>query len=621
MADKTYKNILDDGYTTYHDDGTKSRTYKNVLDDGVTTYHEDGSKTVTYKNVLDDGYTSYHTPAPGANKQSQPVVPPEPISPPKPKVNEPWKRAGSYDSVKPAELKNLGSVPLNKTRARQFAWYAADQLKKSNVPFSDKAQGERYWTLKYNVENETKTDFDREDYSYDVLTENGFYRNGDVRLFYNYKSSTRPVEKARDNWNDAEPFIPYIDLFLKKNNIELSSAKFSKMSQDEIDDLTNWEKVYAVQEKVVKRREKKLKDDSIESSMRWNAPSVSFVSNWIFIAIWMILGALCSIWGDVKSHGYLVLALTIVGTYFMTRQSEKLALKTCAGVFCFSLALLWFQTHGIRTSILVLACVAMAVTAGYIIMYKLNDYGRKTIDDYICIVAFALLGVALLTCVLKMGNVGVWITIVLILLLIVTAVLSIVQFIKSVSGSKTSDIGQSYWRKKRLIAFGVSFGLVVVLVLLSKVFAPVIAGIIFLIFCAVAGAVLTKRTDSKALMVNVLMTFPTVAMLCLMALCAQRSFDNMLGLAGDMNGLIHVPIIQPIMSLILSLVEWVGGLMEFAVSCVAEVFSAVAGLASFTPDWLLWPDVILWCGISWLLAFLFTIVGVYAGYLVSKGRK
>jgi hypothetical protein len=75
------------------------------------------------------------------------------------------------------------------------------------------------------------------------------------------------------------------------------------------------------------------------------------------------------------------------------------------------------------------------------------------------------------------------------------------------------------------------------------------------------------------------------------------------------------------MSLILSVVEWVGGLMEFAVSCVAEVFSAVAGLASFTPDWLLWPDLILWCSISWLMAFLCTMVGVYAGYLVSKGRK
>ena len=60
MGDKTYKNLFDDGYTTYHEDGTKSKTYNNFFDDGQTTYHEDGSKSKTYKNFLDDGYTTYH---------------------------------------------------------------------------------------------------------------------------------------------------------------------------------------------------------------------------------------------------------------------------------------------------------------------------------------------------------------------------------------------------------------------------------------------------------------------------------------------------------------------------------------------------------------------------------
>ncbi|MCR5006336.1 MAG: hypothetical protein K6A77_10575 [Clostridiales bacterium] len=61
MPDKTYKNLFDDGYTTYHDDGTKSTTYKNLLDDGVTTYHSDGSKSTTYNNILDNGTTTYHS--------------------------------------------------------------------------------------------------------------------------------------------------------------------------------------------------------------------------------------------------------------------------------------------------------------------------------------------------------------------------------------------------------------------------------------------------------------------------------------------------------------------------------------------------------------------------------
>ncbi len=59
MSDKTYKNLFDDGYTTYHDDGSKSVTYQNVFDDGYTTYHDDGSKAQTYQNVFDDGTTTY----------------------------------------------------------------------------------------------------------------------------------------------------------------------------------------------------------------------------------------------------------------------------------------------------------------------------------------------------------------------------------------------------------------------------------------------------------------------------------------------------------------------------------------------------------------------------------
>ena len=61
MADKTYKNLFDDGYTTYHDDGTTSKTYKHLFDDGYTTYHNDGSKSDTYQHLFDDGYKTYHS--------------------------------------------------------------------------------------------------------------------------------------------------------------------------------------------------------------------------------------------------------------------------------------------------------------------------------------------------------------------------------------------------------------------------------------------------------------------------------------------------------------------------------------------------------------------------------
>ena len=60
MGDKTYKNFFDDGYTTYHDDGSKTRTYKNLFDDGYTHYHDDGHESKTYKHLIDDGYTTYH---------------------------------------------------------------------------------------------------------------------------------------------------------------------------------------------------------------------------------------------------------------------------------------------------------------------------------------------------------------------------------------------------------------------------------------------------------------------------------------------------------------------------------------------------------------------------------
>ncbi len=60
MSDKTYKNFFDDGYTTYHEDGSKSSTHKHLFDDGYTTYHEDGSKSTSYQHLFDDGYTTYH---------------------------------------------------------------------------------------------------------------------------------------------------------------------------------------------------------------------------------------------------------------------------------------------------------------------------------------------------------------------------------------------------------------------------------------------------------------------------------------------------------------------------------------------------------------------------------
>ena len=59
MGDRTYKNSLDDGYTTYYEDGTTSKTYKNTFDNGYTTYHSNGDVSNTYKNVFDDGYTTF----------------------------------------------------------------------------------------------------------------------------------------------------------------------------------------------------------------------------------------------------------------------------------------------------------------------------------------------------------------------------------------------------------------------------------------------------------------------------------------------------------------------------------------------------------------------------------
>ena len=56
----TYKNHFDNGYTTYNPDGSLSITYKNLIDGGYTTYHPDGSRSITYKNLIDGGYTTYY---------------------------------------------------------------------------------------------------------------------------------------------------------------------------------------------------------------------------------------------------------------------------------------------------------------------------------------------------------------------------------------------------------------------------------------------------------------------------------------------------------------------------------------------------------------------------------
>lgn len=56
---KTFKNLINGGYTTHHSDGSKSTTFKNLTDSGYTTYHDNGSKSVTYQNITDSGFTTH----------------------------------------------------------------------------------------------------------------------------------------------------------------------------------------------------------------------------------------------------------------------------------------------------------------------------------------------------------------------------------------------------------------------------------------------------------------------------------------------------------------------------------------------------------------------------------
>ncbi len=66
MKSKTVKNILDNGHTTYHSDGSKSVTYDNILDNGRTTYHSGGSKSVTSRDKTNSGFTTSGSDAGGA---------------------------------------------------------------------------------------------------------------------------------------------------------------------------------------------------------------------------------------------------------------------------------------------------------------------------------------------------------------------------------------------------------------------------------------------------------------------------------------------------------------------------------------------------------------------------
>ena len=61
MSDHTTKDFFGDGYTTYHEDGTKSHTTKDFFGDGYTTYHEDGTKSHTTKDFFGNGTTTYHS--------------------------------------------------------------------------------------------------------------------------------------------------------------------------------------------------------------------------------------------------------------------------------------------------------------------------------------------------------------------------------------------------------------------------------------------------------------------------------------------------------------------------------------------------------------------------------
>ena len=60
MGEKTRKDAFGSGYTTQHENGTKSKSLPDVFGNGYTTYHEDGSKSKTVPNVFGGGYTTYH---------------------------------------------------------------------------------------------------------------------------------------------------------------------------------------------------------------------------------------------------------------------------------------------------------------------------------------------------------------------------------------------------------------------------------------------------------------------------------------------------------------------------------------------------------------------------------
>lgn len=129
------KNLSDDGYTIYHADGSKSYAVKNLTDDNYTIHHPDGSKTYTTKELLSNGYTSYHTDGltPAAPKESQPAKA-APASGRKPeKVH--YKEYVHNEYPEASELLPYipKTVDYTQQEAEAYAGYAASLLLKNST--------------------------------------------------------------------------------------------------------------------------------------------------------------------------------------------------------------------------------------------------------------------------------------------------------------------------------------------------------------------------------------------------------------------------------------------------------------------------------------------------------
>ena len=567
---KSYRNLLDDGVTTYHEDGTKSKSYRNLFDDGVTTYHEDGSKSRTYKNLLDDGYTTYHERSPYSTSLGQESGIfgswQQAYTPSSSTVNQgPWQDKGSYTSVTAADLRKLETANLEGERRRQYLYYAAQLLKGRQVKFDGTADRAQYWQLQRTCETSAKGNQEREDESYNILTEYGLCWYGEERSYYGPKSFSGTGIQWRDVTDSCN--LGLIDLMLSRNKIEMSSARFAALPEAELGRIMDWTAARKEQQDMERRRLRLSLGDRLTAVAAKQAPFPQMWADGLFLVLWILLGLLGTGAGGISMEfGHIfLLTLGVFGLWLGLRHSECIGFPEVAACFVFSFGMQYCCYGDLSKPSLILFCLFPVIQVLHVNFAKRrNSYyateGRK------CAILYGFLAANALIALIGIGIACQAFTAGFLIASAVTGVQLIIEKFKDPSyDSGFTKEYLHYWNKKCWLFLGCGVGFLL-LGRLAEGMGSLRQGIFILCLFLLAGGLLTRRTDITGRAVRSLMLAFSIALFCAVLSSNEMALSSILYGYEALDAQFGISVFRPLTGGVFALIERIGTAVSSTVS-------------------------------------------------------